>query len=46
MAARDRVMINNTKHTLHRLENLNSRLSSSEDERFRSIIYKIIEEPF
>jgi len=46
MVARDRVMINNTKHTLHRLENLNSRLSLGEDERFRSIMYKIIEEQF
>jgi len=25
------MMINNTKHTLHRLENLNSKLFSSED---------------
>jgi len=46
MVARDRVIINNTKHTLHRLENLNSKLSSSEDERFRSKMYMIIEEPF
>ena len=39
-------ILKHTKHTLHRLENLNSRLSLGEDERFRSIMYKIIEEQF
>lgn len=38
-----RIMINNTKHMLNRSGNLNLRLSRDEDERFKSIMYKIIE---
>lgn len=44
MEGKHRIVINNTKHTLHRLGKPNTRLSLDEDEQFRSIMYKIIED--
>lgn len=46
MEGRNRIVINDMKHTLHRFANINPKSSSSEDERFKLIMYKIIEEPF
>ena len=46
MEERHRIEIDNPKHTLHRFININPKLSSIEGERFKMIMYKLIEEPF
>ena len=46
MEGRNRIVINDMKHTLHRFANSNPKSSSDEEDRLKSIMYKIIEEPF
>jgi hypothetical protein len=46
MKGKHGIEIKNPRQSLHRIVNINQRLSPDEDMRFKAIMYKIIEEPF
>jgi len=46
MEERHRIEIDNQRQALHRVININTRLSSKQDQKLKKIMYKIIEDPF
>jgi len=46
MKGKHRIEFDNPRHTLHRVVDVDYRLSSDENEKFKKIMFKIIEDPF